>query len=185
MPNLVLQSAHSNEGVTIVIICILIWLAFYYNYRKTNKQLKRLNNKKEKKYNQIDPSVSWDCISSWFQNVKDRKVVVREFNNAAQSSYIDGLVPYQLKSIISKGNKEYKHSTSAWLNSGFRIIVMTDNLLSDAELNMIGLSVLADSKIVRFLITQGWDTLEVININEESGIQWELAKWANVQEIAN
>ena len=120
----------------------------------------------------------WSGITSWFQDVSDRKVLVREFNNAAKAAYINGSVPYQLKCGLSRGNKAYKHSTSAWLQSGIRIVVMTSDLLSDEELNRIGLSVLVDSKIVRMLITLGWDTLEVVCDKGEVGIQWKLTNFS-------
>ena len=120
----------------------------------------------------------WSIISSWFQDIADRKSVVCEFNNAAKAAYINGSVPYQLKCGLSRGNKAYKHSTSAWLQSGIRIVVMTSDLLSDEELNRIGLSVLADSKIVRMLITLGWDTLEVVCDKGEVGIQWKLTNFS-------
>lgn len=120
----------------------------------------------------------WNSVSSWFKDVSDRKYVVREFNNEAKAAYINGSVPYQLKCCLSRGNKAYKHSTSAWLQSGFRIVVMTNELLSDDELNRIGLSVLADSKVVRMLITLGWDTLEVVCDKGEVGLQWKLTNFS-------
>jgi hypothetical protein len=182
MHNIVLQTAQGQGGnvLLILIVCLLIWLAFYYYNKKLNNHLNNLSSPKNVDMGNLESSNSWDCISSWFKDIKDRKVIIREFNNAAQASYVNGKVPFQLKSSFSKGNRAYKHSTSAWLNSGFRIIVMTDQLVSEIELNKIGLSVLADSKVVRFLITLGWDTLEVVNNKGEIGIQWELTKWAAV-----
>lgn len=120
----------------------------------------------------------WNNISSWIQDVSDRNIVVREFNNTAKSAYINGLVPCQLKCELSRGNKAYKHSTSAWFKSGFRIVAMSNSLLSDDELNCIGLSLLANSKIVRMLITLGWDTLEVICDKGEVGLQWKLINFS-------
>jgi hypothetical protein len=55
---------------------------------------------------------------------------------------------------------------------------MTNELLSDDELNRIGLSVLADSKIVRMLITLGWDTLEVVCDKGDVGLQWKLTNFS-------
>lgn len=121
---------------------------------------------------------AWSCISSWFKDVSDRKCVIREFNNAAKAAYINGSVPYQLRCGLSRGNKAYKHSTSSWLQSGIRIVIMTNELLSDEELNKIGLSILADSKIVRMLITLGWDTLEVVCDKGEVGLQWKLTSFS-------
>jgi hypothetical protein len=179
MHNIVLQTAQGGgNALSILIVGLIVWLVFYYYNKKMNNQLKKLSSPQNMDMDILESSNSWDCVSSWFKDIKDRKVIIREFNNAAQASYVNGKVPYQLKSSFSKGNKAYKHSTSAWLNSGFRIIVMTDQLVSEIELNKIGLSVLADSKVVRFLITLGWDTLEVVNNKGEIGIQWELSKWA-------
>ena len=121
----------------------------------------------------------WSNISSWFKNETHREDVMREFNIAARASYINGEVPYQLKCVLSMGNINYKHPSSAWPKSGIRIVVMTDDLLSDLELNKIGLSVLADSRIVRMLITLGWDTLEVISKKDKVGFQWKLINYTN------
>lgn len=159
---------------------LIIFLVLYHYFYELNNEIKFLNDKENEKIDFAESSISWNCVSSWIKNVKDRKVIIKEFNNAAQASYINGQIPYQLKCSLSRGNDKYKHSTSAWLCSGFRIIVMTDQLVSEIELNRIGLSVLADSKVVRFLITLGWDTLEVINYKGKIGVQWELSKWAAV-----
>lgn len=177
MLSIILQTAQGGGGLFVLIFLLLIWLAFYYVNKNMTKQIKILNGKNDQEIKQLESSSSWDCISSWVHNTKDRKIIISEFNNAAQASYVDGNVPYQLKGSLSRGNSAYKHSTSAWLNSGFRITVMTDQLVSEIELNKIGLAVLADSKVVRFLITLGWDTLEVVNNKGEIGVQWELSKW--------
>ena len=132
MHNIVLQTAQGGgNALSILIVGLIVWLVFYYYNKKMNNQLKKLRSPQNMDMDILESSNSWDCVSSWFKDIKDRKVIIREFNNAAQASYVNGKVPYQLKSSFSKGNKAYKHSTSAWLNSGFRIIVMTDQLVSE------------------------------------------------------
>ena len=175
-----LQSAQGGGDVFLALIFIFLMFVVYYYYldKRTNNQLKVKSGKDDMKMDFIESSNSWDCISTWFKDIKDRSVVISEFNNAAQISYVNGKVPYQLKSSKSRGEKLFKHSTSDWLNSGFRISILTDQLVSEKELNRIGLSVLADSKVVRFLITLGWDTLEVVNIKGKIGLHWQLSKWA-------
>lgn len=180
MQSLILQSAQGGGAYLVLIVFVIFWVLYFYNaYSKMTNQHNALIEKREMESDPFDSSGAWDCMSSWIKDVKDKKVVIKEFNNAAQYSYVNGIVPYQLKSSFSRGNKNYKHSTSAWLNSGFRITVLTDKLISENELNRIGLSLLTNSKVVRFLITLGWDTLEVVNNKGENGIQWELTRWAN------
>ncbi len=174
-----LQSAAGGGGIFLLIFLIILAVfVYYYCINKMNYQPKINSGGNDMGMDFIESSNSWDCISTWFKDNKDRTVVIDEFNNAAQISYVEGKVPYQLKSSKSRGEKKFKHSTSARLNSGFRISVLTDQLVSEKELNRIGLSILANSKLVRFLITLGWDTLEVVNIRGNNGLHWELSKWA-------
>lgn len=179
MQRFLLLSDQEVGALFVLIFGLLIWLVFYLYNIEINNKLKILSGKKDMGIDFAESSNSWECVSSWIKCVKDRKVIIQDFNNAAQASYINGQIPYQLKSSLSRGNKAYKHSTSAWLNTGFRISLMTDQLVSEMELNRIGLSVLANSKVVRSLITLGWDTLEVINNRGEIGVQWELTKFSN------
>lgn len=116
----------------------------------------------------------FNVITSWFQDVSNRKVVVSEFNNFAKSAYIAGAFPYLLNCSISRGNRAYKHSNSSFFYSGIRIVVKTSETLSDKELNLIGLSILHESRVVRLLITLGFDTLEVIKDNSNEGFRWKL-----------
>jgi hypothetical protein len=180
MQRMLLLSDQEAGALFVFALGFILFLVLYHYTYEINSKIKILSGKEDDKIDFAESSVSWNCVSSWIKNVKDRKVIIKEFNNAAQASYINGQIPYQLKCSLSRGNDTYKHSTSAWLCSGFRIIVMTDQLVSEIELNRIGLSVLADSKVVRFLITLGWDTLEVINYKGKIGVQWELSKWAAV-----
>ena len=152
---------------------------------RTNNQVKINSGEKDLEKGFVESSNSWDCITTWFKNIKNRSDVISEFNKAAQNSYIDGKVPYQLKSSKSRGEKKFKHSTSDWRNPGFRISILTDQSVSEKELNRIGLSVLADSKLVRFLITLGWDTLEVVDIKHKKGVHWELTRWATDRNSAH
>lgn len=120
----------------------------------------------------------WSGITSWFQDVSDRKVLVREFNNAAKAAYISGLVPCLVKCNVSKGYKPYKHSNSAFYFSGIRFTAQSNEIITEEELNILGLSILGDSRIVRLLITLGWDTLEVVSVKNDEGLRWCLTKFA-------
>ena len=179
MKIILLQSSGGDDGLLIFIIFLLLFVVYYFYLNvRTNNQIKFKSGKYDMKMVFEESSHSWDCITTWFKNIKDRTDVINEFNKAAQNSYVDGKVPYQLKSSKSRGEEIFKHSTSDWRNSGFRISIMTDQLVTEMELNRIGLSVLADSKLVRFLITLGWDTLEVVNKKYKIGVHWELTRWA-------
>jgi len=121
----------------------------------------------------------WSNMTTWFQDGLDRKSLVKKFNIAAKASFINGSVPALLKCSITKGFKPYKHSNSALFFTGIRIVAYTNSSLSELELNILGHTVLAEKRIVRLLVSLGWDTLEVGSDIGENGLRWKLIDFVN------
>lgn len=121
----------------------------------------------------------WSNMTSWFQDGLDRKTLVKEFNNSAKTSFVNGNVPALLKCSISKGYKPYKHTNSAFFFTGIRVVAYTNSSLPEQDLNMLGHTILADKRIVRLLVSLGWDTLEVHSDKGETGLRWKLIDFVN------
>ena len=121
----------------------------------------------------------WSNMTSWFQDGLDRKKLVKEFNNSAKASFVNGNVPALLKCSISKGYKPYKHTYSAFFFTGIRVVAYTNSSLPEHDLNMLGHTILADKRIVRLLVSLGWDTLEVHSDKGETGLRWKLIDFVN------
>lgn len=116
----------------------------------------------------------WNNILDWFDDRSERSDLVRSFNSSAKNAFITGIAPTLLKAKISKGNKQYKHQFSNWMNTGFRIQAFAGRQLSKNELIKIAKVVMSDEVLVRRLIVLGWDTLEVHTDNGNYGVQFQL-----------
>ena len=116
----------------------------------------------------------WQKIQSWFQDVDKRKKLIQEFNDSAKRGFINGEIPALIKCSNSKGNKAYKHSNSAFFFTGFRLEAYTNSALSEKELNILGHTILSCPKIVRLLVSLGWDTLEVGSDKGSLILRWKL-----------
>lgn len=122
----------------------------------------------------------WNNIVEWFSDRSERGKLVRSFNAAARDAFIQGTAPTMLKASISKGNREYRHQFSAWLNTGFRIQALSGRSLSKDEMMFIGQVVLHDELLVRRLIALGWDTLEIHDDCGRYGCRWKLMDYAHL-----
>lgn len=116
----------------------------------------------------------WNKIVDWFRDRSDRNRLIRNFNDAAKESFIQGVVPVLLAASISRGDSAFKHAFSNWLNSGFRIKAMSGRELSKEEIVTIGATILADSVLIRRLVVLGFDTLEVHGDTGQYGLKWQL-----------
>lgn len=116
----------------------------------------------------------WNNILDWFEDRSERSNLVRSFNSSAKSAFIIGVAPTLLKAKISKGNREYKHQFSNWMNTGFRIQAFAGRQLSKNELIKIANVVMSDEVLVRRLIVLGWDTLEVHTDGGNYGVRFQL-----------
>ena len=126
----------------------------------------------------------WNNIVEWFSDRSERGKLVRSFNAAARDAFIQGTAPTMLKASISKGNREYRHQFSAWLNTGFRIQALSGRSLSKDEMMFIGQVVLHDELLVRRLIALGWDTLEIHDDCGRYGCRWKLMDEAHLGGVS-
>lgn len=116
----------------------------------------------------------WNNVLDWFDDRSERSNLVRSFNSSAKNAFITGVAPTLLKAKISKGNREYKHQFSNWMNTGFRIQAFAGRQLSRNELVKIAKVVMSDEVLVRRLIVLGWDTLEVHSDGGSFGVRFQL-----------
>lgn len=123
---------------------------------------------------------AWNTLLDWFQDIGERNKLIRGFNNSARIAYINGLAPTLLKAKISRGDRDYKHQFSDWLNSGFRIQVFAGRQLSKGEIRLIASVILDNDTLVRRLVVLGWDTLEVYGENSEYGAKWQLKDYLQI-----
>ena len=116
----------------------------------------------------------WSKIVDWFKDRSDRNRLIRNFNDAAKESFIQGVVAVLLSASISRGDSAFKHAFSNWLNSGFRIKAMSGRQLTKEEIVAIGATILADAVLIRRLVVLGFDTLEVHGDTGKYGLKWQL-----------
>lgn len=128
---------------------------------------------------------TWNKIIDWFHDRSERNSLVRNFNDSAKMAFITGVAPTMLKSSISRGDSNYKHQFSAWLNTGFRIQALSGRALSKEEMVFIGNVVLSNEELVRRLISLGWDTLEVHDDTGSYGCKWKLTDYVNINLALN
>jgi hypothetical protein len=116
----------------------------------------------------------WNDVLDWFNDRSERSNLVRSFNSSAKNAFVRGVAPTLLKAKISKGNREYKHQFSNWMNTGFRIQAFSGRQLEKNELIKIAKVVMSDEVLVRRLIVLGWDTLEVHTDEGNYGVRFQL-----------
>lgn len=117
---------------------------------------------------------TWNDLLDWFRDRSERAKLIRSFNYHANQSFITGIAPTLLRARISKGERNYKHQFSNWLNTGFRIQAFTGRQLSKNEIMHIGKVILNDETLLRKLIVLGWDTLEIHGDKGDYGCKWQL-----------
>lgn len=118
--------------------------------------------------------ITWNRIIESFGDKSERQKLLRSFNNSAKRAFISGEVPTLLKASISRGKRAYKHQLSDWLNSGFKVQAFSGRQLSKDELVSIGQVIIADNRLVRKLVTLGFDTLEICDYVGVYGYRWQL-----------
>lgn len=116
----------------------------------------------------------WDRILNWFSNQGERKKIIQDFNNSAKEAFIADTVPVYLKTETSKGNRAYRHQFSNFFFSGFRIKTLSGRNLSSDEIAYLGMVVVNNYSLTRKLVTLGFDTLEITDINGYVVRDWKL-----------
>ena len=122
----------------------------------------------------------WDRILAWFNDVRDRRRFIDDFNNSAKIAFFQGAVDTLMKARITKGNVSFTHSFTKFAAGGFRIKVEAGRPLAKEELLVIGNTILDNQVLVRQMIYMGWDTLEVYNSDIVGGYQWQLMKYSGM-----
>lgn len=120
-----------------------------------------------------------DSIKEWFGDVTERQRTIKEFNDAAKSSFILGEADTLLKAKITGGNPSNKHAFSKW-RSGFRITAINGNVFTRMQCTAVGGVILHNESLVRKLLSLGFDTLEVHSDMGGSALQWNLSDFANL-----
>jgi len=112
-------------------------------------------------------------IQEWFREVKQRQLLISEFNQSAKAIFLSGEAPTHLHAKTSKGDKNYRHQYSQYY-SGFRIVALSGRQLSSEELKEIARVILDNNALVRNLVINGFDTLEIHGENDKTGGKWRL-----------
>lgn len=123
----------------------------------------------------------WSKIITWFREANERQRCVNDFNDAAKSAFIANITVY-LKSEISRGNRNYKHSMSNFFFSGFRIKTLSGRALSYSEVEAVGLAIHTNQELMRKLATLGFDTLEICDTSGSKVKDWRLTA---IMQIGN
>ena len=116
----------------------------------------------------------WNKIIEWFSNNRERNAFISDFNTAAKQAFISNVAPVFMKAESSIGNRAYKHQFSNFFYHGFRIRILTGMDLSDQEIKKIGDMIIANTTLTRQLVTLGYDTFEITNINGSVITDWRL-----------
>lgn len=119
-------------------------------------------------------------ILDWFGEMKERHMLVRDFNRAGKNAFIDGLAPTLLEAKITRGDSAYRHQFSKFLGGGYRIKALSGRPLRKEEMIEIGRVILDNKELVRKLIALGWDTLEVHDNSGFNGCKWPLKDYADI-----
>lgn len=112
-------------------------------------------------------------IKEWFVSQNERNQLITDFNNSSKVAFISGEVPTFLKAKTSRGDKTFTHQYSQFY-SGFRIVVVGGRDLTKGELIEVGRVILSNNPLVRNLVVNGFDTLEVHGENDSTGSKWRL-----------
>lgn len=124
----------------------------------------------------------WNKIVSWFREANERQRCVNDFNDAAKKAFIENVAPVYLKSEISRGNRNYKHSMSNFFYSGFRIKTLSGRAMSYSEVEAIGLAIHTNQELMRKLVTLGLDTLEICDTSGSKVKDWRITE---IMQIRN
>jgi len=121
----------------------------------------------------------WEKIRNWFTDLRDRNRFLREWNNSAKLAYIEEIIPILMEARITVGSLEYRHEFSKWMAGGFRVKVLSGKPMTRDELLEIGQFIIGDDVMVRKLVSNGWDTLEIYDTAGTIGLKWQLKKYTH------
>ncbi|MCR6509982.1 hypothetical protein M1B78_17975 [Bacteroides sp. KH569_7] len=116
----------------------------------------------------------WGRIVEWFSNIRERNELIYNFNKASKQAFIIGIAPTFLKAESSRGNSNYRHQFSSFFYHGFRIRMLAGRPLDYDEVMDIGNMLIANTELIRNLVTLGYDTLEITDIKGNVIDDWRL-----------
>lgn len=119
----------------------------------------------------------WHKIRNWFTDLRDRTRFLTEWNRSAKDAYITGVIPTLMEARTTVGSLEYRHEFSKWMAGGFRVKVLSGKPMTKDELLEIGEFIIGDDVMVRKLVSNGWDTLELYDTAGTIGLKWQLKKY--------
>lgn len=166
--------------ILITIIFFILLCLFAYHTADNGQQTNNSRIKDFKDAEERKESFKWDFITTWFTDQKERSLLIKDFNDKAQESFVRGETPTVLKASTSRGFSKYHHELSARINTGFRIQAFTDRALTKKETMDIGQAILSNTKLIRQLIVLGWDTLEIHDNCGRYGCRWCLTEYADI-----
>ncbi len=118
----------------------------------------------------------WDRLLNWFSDIRERNDFLRDWNRSAKNAYIDGIVPTLLEARTTIGTIEFRHEFSKFMAGGFRVKALSGKAMSRDELMGIGKMIIENDVLVRKLVSNGWDTLEIHDSHRLIGLKWQLKK---------
>lgn len=118
----------------------------------------------------------WHNIRSWFSDVRERNRFLKEWNKSAKDAYISGAVPTLLEARTTIGSLDYRHEFSKFMAGGFRVKALSGKPMKRQELLEIGSIILDNDILVRKLVSNGWDTLEIHDSSDTMRLKWQLKK---------
>jgi hypothetical protein len=119
----------------------------------------------------------WHKIRNWFTDLRDRNRFLTEWNRSAKDAYVTGVIPTLMEARTTVGSLEYRHEFSKWMAGGFRVKVLSGKPMTKDELLEIGEFIIGDDVMVRKLVSNGWDTLELYDTAGTIGLKWQLKKY--------
>jgi hypothetical protein len=119
----------------------------------------------------------WENIRGWFSDIRERARFLREWNRNAKEAYVAGIIPVLMEARITVGCTDFRHEFSRWMAGGFRVKVLSGRAMTRDELYEIGQFVISDDVMVRKLVSNGWDTLEVHDTAGFVGLKWQLRNY--------
>jgi hypothetical protein len=119
----------------------------------------------------------WENIRGWFSDIRERARFLRDWNRNAKDAYIAGIIPVLMEARITVGCTDFRHEFSRWMAGGFRVKVLSGKAMTRDELYEIGQFIIGDDIMVRKLVSNGWDTLEVHDTAGFVGLKWQLRNY--------
>ena len=119
----------------------------------------------------------WENIRGWFSDIRERARFLRDWNRNAKDAYVAGIIPVLMEARITVGCTDFRHEFSRWMAGGFRVKVLSGKAMTRDELYEIGQFIIGDDIMVRKLVSNGWDTLEVHDTAGFVGLKWQLRNY--------